>query len=160
MLPNNSRGRPTGPPDGSRPASAALAEYANRQDRTEAEIAALSDRFQRATLRYRKRLGAARELQDEYDSDPTEEKRRVRDRAAAAADTALLERDALLNRYQTTVENRTSGPPLEVFREATTASTDRYERLQLLVFTGLIGGLLAGAALALLRALRKTRRGS
>jgi hypothetical protein len=141
-------------------ASAALADYANRQDRTDDEATALSNRYRRAALRYRKRLGVVRELQEEFDNDPSEENRRVRDRAAAAADTALLQRDALLTSYQYAVEGTRSGPPLEVFREATAASSDRYERLQLLVFTGLVGGLLAGAALALLRALRKSRRGS
>jgi capsular polysaccharide biosynthesis protein len=141
-------------------ASAALADYANRQDRTDDEATALSKRYRRAALRYRQRLSVVRKLQEKVDNDPSEENRRVRDRAAAAADTALLHRDALLTSYQNAVEGTRSGPPLEVFREATAASSDRYERLQLLVFTGLVGGLLAGAALALLRALPKSRRGS
>jgi uncharacterized protein involved in exopolysaccharide biosynthesis len=44
-----------------------------------------------------------------------------------------------------------------VFARATSASSDRYEVLQMLVFTALVGGLLAGLALALLRA-RPARR--
>jgi hypothetical protein len=140
-------------------ASAALADYANRRDRTDDEAAAISDLYERAALRYRKRLDESRKRREEYESDPTAENRRARDRAAAAADTALLQRDALLTTYQNAVQGSSSKPPLEVFREATTASTDRYVRLQVLVFTGLVGGLLAGAALALMRALPKTRSG-
>ena len=141
-------------------ASAALADYATSRDRANDEAAEISDRFHSAALRYRKRLATSHERAADYEEDPTDENRRARNLAAAAADTALLHRDALLTKYQEAIDGASSTPPLEVFREATSASSDRYERLQLLVFTGLVGGLLAGAALALLRALRKTRRGS
>jgi uncharacterized protein involved in exopolysaccharide biosynthesis len=141
-------------------ASASLVDYADRRDRSDEEAAAISDRFDKAALRYRKRLATMNKLQIDYEKNPTDENRRVRNRAGAAADTALLHKDALETKYQEALDGTSSSPPLEVFREATAASSDRYERLQLLVFTGLVGGLLAGAALALLRALRKSRRGS
>jgi uncharacterized protein involved in exopolysaccharide biosynthesis len=141
-------------------ASAALADYASRRDRSDEEAAEISDRFDRAALRYRKRLTMMNKLQTDYEENPTTENRRARNRAGAAADTALLHRDALQTKYEEALDGASSTPPLEVFREATAASDDRYERLQLLVFTGLVGGLLAGAALALLRAVRKIRRGS
>jgi uncharacterized protein involved in exopolysaccharide biosynthesis len=141
-------------------ASASLVDYADRRDRSDEEAAAISDRFDKAALRYRKRLATMNKLQIDYEKNPPDENRRVRNRAGAAADTALLHKDALETKYQEALDGTSSSPPLEVFREATSASSDRYERLQLLVFTGLVGGLLAGAALALLRALRKSRRGS
>jgi hypothetical protein len=140
-------------------ASAALADYANRRDRTDDEATAISDRYERAALLYRERLYESRKRRAEYDSDPTAENKRALDRAAAAADTALLHRDALLTSYQNAVQGTSSAPLLEVFREATAAYNDRYVRLQVLVFTGLVGGLLAGAALALMRALPKKRSG-
>ena len=47
---------------------------------------------------------------------------------------------------------------VEVFSRASTPTNDRRTMLQLLVFVGLLGGLAAGAALALLRASREVRR--
>jgi uncharacterized protein involved in exopolysaccharide biosynthesis len=47
---------------------------------------------------------------------------------------------------------------VETFSTASGATSDRSRKLQLLVFVGLLGGLAAGAALALLRAARDLRR--
>jgi len=48
---------------------------------------------------------------------------------------------------------------VESFSRATGATNDRKSMMQILVFVGLLGGLAAGAALALLRAARDIRRG-
>jgi hypothetical protein len=141
-------------------ASAALADYVNRRDRSVDEATTISDEYHRAALRYRQLLAVSRRRSERYDTDRTAENRRAQERAAAAADTARLQRDGLLLSYQSAVEGARSRSRLDVFARATSASTDRYVRLQVLLFTALVGGLLAGAALALLRALRATRRGS
>jgi hypothetical protein len=139
-------------------AGAALADYVNRQSQSEADAAALSQRYRRAALRYRHRLRAKASRGRLYRRDPTEANKRALDRSAAAADTARLERNSLFITYQGVVEGTTSRPALDVFATATSASSDRYRVLQILIFTGAVGGVLAGAALALFRAVGKARR--
>jgi hypothetical protein len=141
-------------------ASAALADYVNRESRSEADAAALSRRYRRVALRYRQQLRAKDRRARLYRSAPTPENKRALDRSAAAADTARLERNGLFATYQTVVEGTTARPPLDVFATANSASSDRYRVLQILLFTGVVGGLLAGAALALFRAVGKAGRGT
>jgi hypothetical protein len=138
-------------------ASAALAEYVNRQQGSEEAAAAISELYEKAALRYRQRLDVSKRLDERYDAEPTQANKQERDRAAAAADTALLHRNALLTSYQDAVMGGSSTPSLKVFATATEASTDRYTTLEILVFVALIGGLFAGAALALLLAQREAR---
>lgn len=139
-------------------ASAALADYVIRQSRSRADAAALSERYRRAALRYRQRRHVKASRARLYRSTPTQANKRALDRSAAAADTALLERNGLFTRYQSVVEGTTSRPPLDVFATAKSASSDRYRVLQILLFTGAVGGLLAGAALALFLAVGKAGR--
>jgi hypothetical protein len=138
-------------------ASAALADYVNREARSDDEATVLSRRYGRAALRYRRLRDESARLKRRYDESPTQENKRARDRAAAAAETALLERKGLLTSYESVVQGASSRPPLEVFATATAASSDRYRILQILLLTASVGGLLAGAALALLLELRATR---
>jgi uncharacterized protein involved in exopolysaccharide biosynthesis len=138
-------------------ASSALAYYVNRTGRSKDEAGAISHDYRRAALRYREQLDVSKRLKRHYAEHPSADNRRAADQAAADADTELLRRDALLLTYQNSVQVRGARPPLEVFARATSASSDRYEVLQMLVFTALVGGLLAGLALALLRA-RPARR--
>jgi hypothetical protein len=140
-------------------ASAALADYVSSRDRSREDAQAVSAEFRRASLSYQRRLAIRRQAQARYAEDPSEANQRAYEQAAAALDNAELKRDALRARYDLSVQGVSSQPPLEVFATATDASSDRYARLQALVFVGLIGGLLAGAALALLRAAGTARRG-
>jgi hypothetical protein len=139
-------------------ASAALASYVNREGNADDDAAAISRLYAGAALRFRRRADVRDRLIARYKRTPSPASRRARDRAAAAADTALLRRDGLLARYQSTVQGVSATPPLRVLSTATTATSDRYTTMQILVFIGLIGGLAAGAALALLRAPRSPSR--
>jgi capsular polysaccharide biosynthesis protein len=138
--------------------SAALAAYVNRQGRSNDAVQAISKEYKQAALRYRQQLDLSGRLSRQYEAEPTRERRRARDRAAAASDTARLHRDALLSRYQNAVQAVSVRPPLEVFKTATEASSDRYQILEILVIIALVGGLVAGAALALLRAYLESAR--
>jgi capsular polysaccharide biosynthesis protein len=139
-------------------ASASLVRYVNREGNADDDSKAIARLYSRAALRFRQRAEVRRGLTARYKRDRTAANRRARDRAAAAADTALLRRDGLLGRYQTAVQGVSATPPLRVLTSATDARSDRYTTLQILVFVGLLGGLAAGAALALLRTPRSPGR--
>jgi capsular polysaccharide biosynthesis protein len=139
-------------------ASSALVAHINRERSADDDANAIASLYSRAALRFRERAGLRNRLTARYKRNPTTANRLARDRAAAAADTALLRRDGLLARYQTAVQGVTVTPPLRVLTSATEATSDRYTTLQILVFVGLLGGLAAGAALALLRTPRSPGR--
>jgi capsular polysaccharide biosynthesis protein len=137
--------------------AAALATYINRQVRDNSATATISARYLNASLAYRRSLEASRRLTRRYGKDPTAANKTARDRALAATDTAKLRRDALSASYQSVVQGGTSSVGVDVFSPAAAATSDRSRTLQLLVFVGLLGGLAAGVALALLLAARDTR---
>jgi capsular polysaccharide biosynthesis protein len=139
-------------------ASASLVRYVNREGNADDDATAIARLYSRAALRFRQRAEVRNRLTARHERDRTAANRRARDRAAAAADTALLRRDGLLSRYQTAVQGVSATPPLRVLTSATEARSDRYTTLQILVFVGLLGGLAAGAALALLRTPRSPGR--
>jgi uncharacterized protein involved in exopolysaccharide biosynthesis len=137
----------------------ALMAYVNRQVRDNSASATLSTRYREAALRYRQRLETRKRLDRRYDRNRNRKNKAARDRAAAATDTALLRREALRASYEQAVQGGTSSVGVEIFSHASSATSDRRSMMQILVFVGLIGGLAAGAALALLRAARDIRRG-
>jgi capsular polysaccharide biosynthesis protein len=136
----------------------ALASYVNRQIRDNDAAATISDRYREASFAYRERLDTSTRLARKYANHRTRANKAARDRAAAATDAAKLRRNALQAAYQTAVQGGTSSVGVEIFSTASAATSDRSRKMQLLVFVGLLGGLAAGAALALLRAARDLRR--
>jgi capsular polysaccharide biosynthesis protein len=138
--------------------AAALAAYVNRQVRDNSASATLSDRYREASLSYRQLLETSDRLQRRYEKHSTRANKAARDRAAAATDTALLRREALRASYQQAVQGGTSSIGVEMFSRAAGATSDRRSMAQILVLVGLMGGIAAGAALALLRAARDIRR--
>lgn len=137
-------------------ASGALAGYVERQGRSDEDTVILSA-YQQAEQRYRKRVEERRQLARRYDRDPTPANKAARDRASVAISVALLRREALRASYLNLIQGTGSTPAVDVFSRATTASSDRLRMLQIMLFLGLIAGLAAGVALALLRAYQGTR---
>ena len=138
--------------------AAALATYVNRQVRDNSASATLSDRYRAASLSYRRRKELSDRLERRYREHRNRANKAARDHAAAATDTALLRREALRASYEQAVQGGTSSVGVELFSRAGGAKSDRRSMMQILVFIGLMGGLAAGAALALLRAARDVRR--
>jgi uncharacterized protein involved in exopolysaccharide biosynthesis len=136
----------------------ALATYVNRQVRDNSASATLADRYREAALRYRERRSTSDRLRRRYNRDRTRENKAVRDRALAATDTAQLRREALRASYQEAVQGGTASIAVESFSRASGATSDRRSMMQILVFVGLVGGIAAGVALALLRRARDIRR--
>jgi hypothetical protein len=118
----------------------------------------LSDRYRAAALRFRQRQETSDRLVKRYTRNPTAHNKAARDKALAATDTAELARDALRASYETAIQGGTSSIGVDVFSQAAGATSDRRSTLQIMVFVGLIGGIAAGTALALLFAARDIRR--
>jgi capsular polysaccharide biosynthesis protein len=138
----------------------ALAAYINRQVRDNDAQATIAARYLRASVAYRHSVETSRRLARRYANDPTAANKAARDRAAAATDTAQLRRDALSASYQSVVQGGTSSVGVDVFSPASLPTSDRSRMMQILGFVGLLGGLAAGIALALLLASRDLRRRS
>jgi capsular polysaccharide biosynthesis protein len=139
--------------------AASLADYINNQIRDNNASVPLAERYRRAALEYRKRVATRDRMARRYARDDSARNKDALDSAAAAADTALLSREAIRASYENAVQGGTSSVGVDVFSLASSASSDRSKKMQLYVFIGLLGGLAAGAALALLRAARDVRRG-
>jgi capsular polysaccharide biosynthesis protein len=139
--------------------AAALANYVNNQIRDNNASVPLAERYRQAALEYRKRITTRNRMTRRYGRDPNAKNKDALDRAAAAADTALLRREAIRASYENAVQGGTSSVGVDVFSLASGASSDRSKKMQLYVFIGALGGLAAGVALALLRAAGDVRRG-
>ena len=72
-------------------------------------------------------------------------------RAQLAEDSAQLKASDLANRYRTTTADTTNTSKLALIAPAAHASSDRRTMLERLVAIGVIGGLILGLGLALLR---------
>jgi hypothetical protein len=135
----------------------ALQAYVNHQVRATDATASLSARYERAALSYRRKKDTSDRLQRRYRLHPSRANRAARDDAAAATDRAQLAAEALKSSYQQAVAGGTASAVIESFARAGGATSDRKQTMQVLVFVGLLGGIAAGAALALLGAYRQTR---
>ncbi len=138
--------------------AAALAAYVNRQLRDNNATTTISARYLQASMAFRRSLDTSKRLARRYADKPTRANRAARDRATAATDTAQLRRDALSASYQSAVQGGVSSVGVSVFSPASRPTSDRSRMMQILVFVGLLGGLAAGIALALLRTSRDLRR--
>lgn len=138
--------------------AASLAAYTNNQIRDNDASGTLAARYRKAALDHREAVAKRDLMARRYEDDRNAQTKDAYDRAASAADTTLLRREALRASYQTAVQGGSTSIAVETFSRATPATSDEARTLQLMIFVGLIGGISLGAALALLRASRKLRR--
>ena len=118
--------------------AAALAAYTNRQVRDNNASRTLAKRYGRAALNHRRRVDTRDGLERQYTRNRTAENKAEWQRAAAAADTSLLRREALRASYQAAVQGGTSSVAVESFSRASTPSDDRLRTMQVLLFLSLI----------------------
>ncbi|MGZ4178088.1 MAG: hypothetical protein ACXVUX_17900 [Solirubrobacteraceae bacterium] len=135
----------------------ALQAYVNHEVRATDVTASLSKRYEQAALNWRHMKDTSDRLARRYRLNPSTRNRNARDDAAAATDSAELAAEALKSSYQQAVAGGTASAVIENFARAGLATSDRKATMQVLVFVGLLGGIAAGAALALLGAYRATR---
>jgi uncharacterized protein involved in exopolysaccharide biosynthesis len=137
--------------------SAALSAYVDRQSRP-TSTSALMNQYQDADLTYQRLLAASQRAQRRYGAARNHKTKRALNEATAAVNAARLRLDALGTTYKNAAQGETANPSVEVFARAAAAVGDRSSVMQMLVFVGAIGGIAAGAALALLLAHRRPRR--
>jgi capsular polysaccharide biosynthesis protein len=108
--------------------------------------------------RLQSKLAAARaDLRDAQDVAGTATTAAVR-RASARVDTLDLQARTLAAQYQNQQQNRPSSDFVRLLNDATTASSDRKQRLALFGVGGALAGLVIGLALATLLVRRQVRR--
>ena len=137
--------------------ASALEAYVNHQVRATDVTASLTKRYRQAALAYRRKKDTSDRLERRYRLHPSKVNRSARDAAGAASDGALLAVQALQSSYQQAVTGGTASAVVESFSRAGPATSDRKQTMQTLVFVGLLGGIAAGVALALLGTYRETR---
>ena len=135
----------------------ALQAYVNHEVQATDVTASLSKRYEEAALAYRRKKDTSDRLQRRYRLNPSKANRSARDDAAAATDSASLTAETLKSSYQQAVAGGTASAVIQNFSRAGAATSDRKETMQILVFVGLLGGIAAGVALALLGAYRASR---
>lgn len=109
--------------------------------------------FRQAESLYQDRLAHQLELATHADANPSDETAQEElKRARVKTQVALLKKTSVGELYGASQEAYVA--PLSFLSEATSASSDKLSRLQLLGFIGLVAGLAIGAALATVRANR------
>jgi hypothetical protein len=134
----------------------ALQAYVNHQVHATDVTATLTKRYRQAALEYRQKKDTSDRLARRYRLHRTKRNKSARDAAGAATDSALLAVQALQASYQQAIAGGTASAVVESFSRAGASTSDRRQTLQILVFVGLLGGIAAGVALALLRTYRET----
>jgi len=128
--------------------SASLSDYVSSLNRLDRSSGELLVRFRTALNASGKARAEQARLQRAYDSNPTPASRAALDRSIVNTEVAQLELDGARRRYE--IAQGAPKPHLELFAPAQSASSDRSSKFQMLVFAGLLGGLLVGLALAVL----------
>lgn len=113
--------------------------------------ARISERVQRLAL-------ARSTARRAFDRSPTTAARRALEDASGQLASAQLEQRALQNVYGGAVQGVSAANLLQLLAPATAASSDRGSVLQKAVVTGVLAGLVIGAALCLLADGRRRRR--
>jgi capsular polysaccharide biosynthesis protein len=134
-----------------------LVNYVNHQVKASDETASLTKRYKQAALDYRQKKDLANQAERRYERRKTRANKAARDAAGADEDSALLAVQTLRGSYQQAVQGGIASAAVENFQRAPGASSDRKRTMQILVFVGLLGGIAAGVAFALLRTYRETR---
>jgi hypothetical protein len=105
-------------------------------------------RVSRDVQRLRLARDAARRSFDRRETADTRERLQA---ATGRYDTARLEQEALRNVYGSAIQGASAANLLQLLAPATEAESDRRSVLERLLLTGLLGGLVLGLALAMLR---------
>ena len=129
--------------------------YVNHEVRATDVTASLSKRYEDGGAGVSPQEGHERPPPTSLPAESQQANRSARDDAAAATDSASLTAETLKSSYQQAVAGGTASAVVQNFSRAGAATSDRKETMQILVFVGLLGGIAAGVALALLGAYRE-----
>ncbi len=139
--------------------STALLTYITELNRSSPDSARLYEEFRDAA----KQANAHRATQQRLSklvrdtARPSSELRAALVRSKTAVDGFALRAQALRQAYTASLAGQSSTELAQVLAPASSASSDRTSKLEILLFAGLIAGLLVGGLLALWRAARRGR---
>jgi hypothetical protein len=137
--------------------AAALVDYVNHEVRATDVTGTLTKRYKSAALAYRQTKDRSDRMERRYELHHTRRNKTARDESGAATDSALLTLQTLRASYEQAVAGGVASAAVQPFARAGPASSDRSRTMQILVFVGVLGGIAAGVALALLRTYRESR---
>ncbi len=131
----------------------ALTRYVGTLNGTRKGSTPVLIQFRQAESLYQDRLAHQGELATQVDANPSDQTAaRELKRARVKTQVALLKKNSVGELYGASQQAYVA--PLSFLSAATSASSDKLSRLQLLGFIGLVAGLAIGAALATVRANR------
>jgi capsular polysaccharide biosynthesis protein len=134
-------------------AATALTRYIATLNGTRQGSAPVLAQFRQAESVYQDRLGHQEELAARVEANPSDETAaRELQQARVKTQVALLKKNSVGELYGASQQAYVA--PLRFLNVASSASSDRLSRLQLLGFIGLVAGLAVGAALATVKANR------
>jgi capsular polysaccharide biosynthesis protein len=132
-------------------AAVSLITYTRGLSNPTATTSGILDQFKSAQLNYENALQHEGQLANAASSNPTAANKAALNQARVETRVALLESESLGQSYQ---GQQLYVAPLSVLDKATSASSDRIPKLELLLFIALVAGLSIGAALATVAANR------
>jgi capsular polysaccharide biosynthesis protein len=135
-------------------AAAQFARYVNAQVQDDATAGTVLKQYQAASAAYVRAVAAKQGVGRA--GAPSSQTAVVQ--TTAAVDAAQVRKQALSAQYQSLVQSQATAPKVVPFVTARDVSSDRRSRLEIYVFAGVVGGLLIGAALAMLIANRRAGR--
>jgi capsular polysaccharide biosynthesis protein len=141
-------------------ASTELINYVERLNRTNPDSPRLLDELRRAVERRNTLESLADEAGDAFEESGSDTDRAAFDELRGRVEIADVRVDALRDAYSDSQQGRGTTSLLQVQTRAIDASNDRMSVFQLLVGIGLLGGLVIGLGLAVMRAqgaIRRTR---
>lgn len=132
-----------------------LISYLTSLNRSNPDSPRLFRNFTTAALDVQRRARVTARLDRAAINSPTPGNRAAADQAHASLEAAVLYRETERALYQSSQQGQSSTSLVQVLARATTASSDRSSRLELLLFLAVAAGLLLGLALATLQASRQ-----
>jgi capsular polysaccharide biosynthesis protein len=136
----------------------AITDYVALLARPTDSTSALFEDYRRAANEYYNALERRRAAESRFGSTELDSDRARMIAARAEANAAELRLDGVRESYIRSISARTTAPGAQQLSKATGSTSDKNAKLQIYLFAGAVAGLLAGIALASLRANRLLRR--
>ncbi len=140
--------------------SSALASYVSDLGRTDPDTSLIYEQFRAAAKDANAHRATERRVAKAIQStkNPPSQLRDALVQSKTAVDTAALRAQGLRQAYVASLASRASSQRPQLLAPASSASSDRRSKLEILMFAGLVAGLLVGTVLASMRDGRARRR--
>jgi capsular polysaccharide biosynthesis protein len=141
-------------------ASHSLVRYTARLNQSNPDSTRLYRQYRTATVLRKIAKQELHSAQEALSSTPSASEAAAIARVQSNVDAANLKVDAVGRAYTASVQSQAATQLVQILSPATRASSDRASKLTILLFIGLIVGLLVGGAIAVVRERRLSESGS